>query len=146
MEVIEFRAKSLMDNQWVYGGYFKHLKRTPCPIGDFVKEEDYEHLILRSGFSDWNMLKPVECIAVQEKTVGQFIGLKDKYGKKIYEGDIVDFKYGTGVVKYDMCAFRIDGFWRLENVLHSVEVIGNIHDDIQLLQAKHNTHLKKRLE
>ena len=32
-------TKDIKTNEWVYGGYYKHLKRTPSPIGSNIKDE-----------------------------------------------------------------------------------------------------------
>ena len=77
-------------------------------------------------------------------TVGQFTGLLDKNGKKIFEGDIVDIlteNEKIGVVAYEDGGFLVnaDGFCV---DFHSningtdLEVIGNIYDNPELLGAQ----------
>ena len=93
-----------------------------------------------------------ETVEVIRETVGQFTGLTDKNGKKIFEGDIVKFhtetytqEYDTiGVIEYFNGAFGIaygNGKHLLEFNSMSMyvrwyEVIGNIHDNPELLEVE----------
>ncbi|EAE6960854.1 hypothetical protein BHY34_15045, partial [Listeria monocytogenes] len=94
--------------------------------------------------------------AIDEKTIGQYTVLKDKNGKKIFEGDIVafsedDFHVFNSQVEY----FSEDGYPAFDikvpstyyfdsNVfsevsmsgLYEIEVIGNIHENPELLEEK----------
>lgn len=77
---------------------------------------------------------------IDSDTVGQFIGLRDKNGKEIYFGDIVRNKYGdTGkVVWFPDCSIRIDwggGDIHLIDLDLELEVVGNIHDNPELLES-----------
>lgn len=78
-------------------------------------------------------------IEVDPTTVGQYTGLTDKNGKKIFEGDIVDCLEYYGEVYYDSdCCFDLrdntsemcGGFIGSYN---SLKIIGNIHDNPELL-------------
>lgn len=78
----------------------------------------------------------------------QYTGLTDKNGKEIYEGDIVtalmdtppmqhaplgDSAYMKGAVIFEYGSFLVDGEYLWGEHLHSIEVIGNIHENPELI-------------
>ncbi|MHA4046429.1 YopX family protein [Bacillus cereus] len=81
--------------------------------------------------------------------VMQYTGLKDKNGKEIYEGDVVDTVYDgklfTGVVVYDESELDFKATNGKENYgsnfqylpcCDEVEIIGNIYENPELLKTK----------
>ena len=109
MREIIFRAKTVCDGDWVYGG----ITWNPS------KKEVFIH-------TEWDEGKVIP------ETVGQFTGLTDKNGVRVFEGDIVcifDGEYFSGVVKYsnEQGSFTVDDT-SLHYWVSDIEVIGNIHD------------------
>jgi uncharacterized phage protein (TIGR01671 family) len=128
MRDIEFRGKATHTGEWVYGDLCHNIPGNPM-------------IEVRAGVHDG------EDILVDSETVGQYTGLKDKNGQKIFEGDIIELNYGifgkvSGVVTWSekYCAFMAvekDGspldLSRVDENPGAVEILGNIHDNPELL-------------
>ena len=135
MREILFRGKSVNDGNWVEGSL---VVTTIEPADDTpIKHYHIENMTIgvfpdgfQSGLSE----------TVNPNTVGQFTGLTDKNGKKIFDGDIVKKVGDKCVVKWDEeCAnfIIIGAMTRLDFSLFfakHLEVIGNIHDNPELLE------------
>lgn len=121
---ILFRGKRLDNGVWVEGHFFQIWGRA-----DIL----------------WGTTNGVpNMVEVAPSTVGQYTGLTDNNGKKIFEGDALRLsKGGLCVVKhgnrYRKCGFVVEyrnGAWDdVDNINShdSVEVIGNVHDNPELM-------------
>lgn len=76
------------------------------------------------------------------ETIGEYTGLRDKNGTKIFEGDIVTMpRYGSGkhksVVYFKNGKFAVNGSnYNFKDICpRNMEVIGNIHDNPELLEG-----------
>jgi len=121
MREILFRGKRLDNGQWVYGYY-------RCDSGK------YHFIMSIDDYLDYR---------VDPDTVGEYTGAIDKNGKKIFEGDILypiskrpylvfwheeDVKF-TLKNSRDFCL----NFY--QNIADEYIVIGNIHDNPELLKG-----------
>jgi len=126
MREILFRGKRIDNGEWAEGAY---LPVTP---------ENYP------AIGVWNALERYWWwFEVDPNTVGQYTGLDDKNGQKLFEGNIVDIlceNEETGVIEWseDTARFIVsaDGFQAdFDNYYGTdLEVIGNIHDNPELLK------------
>ena len=143
MREILFRGKRY-DGVWMEGGLFMH---DPVRVCFSNEKKPAEPMIITDGFCDWGFEPPMLAAKVIPETVGQFTGLTDKNGKKIFEGDIVRYTNDDGTLAFYKVVWGDDfGSWMLEWINHSdklclrcmrelVEVIGNIHDNPELLEV-----------
>lgn len=130
MRTIKFKGKSIDGKEWLYG--------------DLVSSTDKKRFaILVNNKESYD-----EC-EVAPETIGQFSGLYDCNKKEIYEGDILRVNDSTNVV----CEFRHGAFgytycnefhpfvgntnytFNPKNTDKNFEVIGNIHDNTELLKG-----------
>ena len=136
MREILFRGKRTDNGEWIEGAYCKHDTVKICLSSDDPKTK---HLIIADGFCDWGFEPPLNGYEVDPTTIGQYTGLKDKNGKRIFEADILWNGY-ICVVKYGKlncaCCDGVYG-WHFDGGdirLHELyEVIGNIHDNPELI-------------
>lgn len=132
MREILFRGKAVDDGRWVEGWYGKQSFGS-WPLHESIAPAEEAEV----GCLHYEKIIP--------STLGQYTGLSDSYGVKIFEGDIVEGSYfneedGYGIIQWNDGAFEIannhtcatfhDNCYASEFV-----VIGNIHDNPALLDG-----------
>lgn len=145
-----------------------------CHTGEWI--EGYVYRVIEKQKTPFLMVKDMHAITyeVDAETIGQYTGLEDKNGQRIFEGDIVKcshtihnpeedqhvprraydfheeksllFGFSTYVYLRNYEVRNVKGIWVLRNGCdghnltesyihwHNIEVIGNIHDNPELLK------------
>ena len=153
MREILFRGKRIDNNRWIEGTL---IATTAVQTKYYIVDSCWceSQRITEKGCADFNWIEAYEVIP---KTVGQYTGLTDKNGKKIFKGDILESPIGRkAVVSFgtykpwstkdsdDFECWKLtliaddEGETKLECGLgkHCTEymrIIGNIHDNPDLL-------------
>ena len=143
---ILFRGKRVDNGEWIYGWITtQHKKYTEGELLTRIQSNTFgvgEHY-------------------VETETVGQFTGLTDKNGTKIFEGDIVCTRYSDGTIccsgDVQFCygvygaewieqkknKGMVGGWGQLHNlrrfdddIINNIEVIGNIYDNPEFMEER----------
>ena len=126
MREVLFRGKRKDNGEWAEGLLWKKkYNHNKLFISCFPDKDDNE-----------------EVFVICPETVGQYTGLTDKNGKRIFEGDIFNIEYPETIVKNAVIEYVGASFygstsfdyWELDDYLE-IEVIGNIHDNPELLKG-----------
>ena len=145
---IIFRGKRIDNDEWVYGRGLQQCKdelgnEIVAIFTDVVKTENY---IKKEGRYTLNY------VPVKVETLGQYTGLKDRNGKKIFEGDILEYigkrkdnmnkVYRRKVVFHEgmfallskeLPAYSALNYHCMKDGRSAWRVIGNVHDNPELI-------------
>ena len=138
MREILFRGKRLDNGEWVEGAFLNDRNGAfyICPAGSDI------------SYGDGGNRRRIGCwYKVDQSTVGQYTGMKDKNGKRIFDGDIAKVLQGKdkdiAYVGFENGAFMLypktgniyeRTLWEYWYNDWDVEVVGNITDNPELLE------------
>ena len=136
MREIEFRGKPTENNT-------TYFSKDDFVYGLLLKDDDKYYICLNVNEHIDRDDYEVYMIEVIPETIGQYTGLKDKNGKKIFEGDIVKaFYFETeviGKIEFIYGTFALTNSAISDNqlfIFEKLEVIGNIWDNPELLKEE----------
>jgi uncharacterized phage protein (TIGR01671 family) len=124
MREILFRGKRLDNGEWVEGS-----------LWTWGQNVHIHHIFDFPDGALWFRVDP--------STIGQYTGLCDKNGKKIFEGDVIKGRYWLSEDRIYQVLYDENGFYYFiekgqschPDHIDSVEVIGNIHDNPELMKG-----------
>ena len=125
MREILFRAKRRDNGEWMVG--------FPIRLYDYGGDS-WEMVPFNTNLDTNHFVIP--------ETIGQYTGIKDKNGRKIFEGDIINIEYDTTTVEncvvtyVGACFYGNTDFdsWELDYYV-DIEVIGTVLDNADLLEG-----------
>ena len=131
MREILFRGKRTDNGEWVEGNLFipdSDSRPTQILMGTDIVRISYE---------------------IDPETVGQYTGLTNKDGKKLFEGDIIQYRNTNGNIinPLEVIIFKENG-WRAKptksdityelttNSAKHYNIVGNIYDNVELIRKE----------
>lgn len=124
---LEFRGLSCSEKEWSYG--------VPLCVGQdwYIMDNDL-HYFPQFNNNDF--------IHVFPNSILQYTGVKDINGKKIFEGDIIQYEYGVGYVLFKDMGFCLGEYDENKQKLHifymihadNLKIIGNVFQNPELVE------------
>ena len=141
MREILFRGKRVDNGEWVLSGNIIHFNDENTEKLYYIPKANGENVCIHDNNDNILSIEKGTFYRVIPETVGQYTGLTDKNGKKIFEGDIIKHPIGTFVVKFlngtFLSSLTEDNYLSFLCEIHNQsEVIGNIHDNPELLKSE----------
>lgn len=136
-DIILFRGKRLENGEWVEGHFFTQVYHSA------TLEEEWYWFIKPIGGEPW------EYYRIDPKTLGQFVKKRDRNGVRIFEHDIVtirgskkqglpaEIRYNREGASFEIARVGYNPI-TLYDANEWCEVIGNIHDNPELLEGERN--------
>ena len=129
MREILFRGKQTDNGEWIEGAY------SPFHL-NFGEREEKPHIIIISDDED---IDGLWCEVIPE-TVGQYTGLTDKNGVRIFEGDIVDYISSDVIGNHKTGTIIVEDMTDYDTMIYlnhsdELQIIGNIHDNPDILKG-----------
>ena len=140
-----FRGKQKDNGKWVYWNIYGEICTSKGRRTRLTRKTPYGEKYFYHIYEIKQLIDP--------ETVGQYTGLTDKNGKKVFEGDVIQNKLFRFVIKYGayipsayckeifkretigFYAFDGEREYQLGNYTKTLEVIGNIHDNPELMKG-----------
>lgn len=167
MREILFRGRRIDNMEWVFGSllYREDMDEAVCAVLEQEKTPLYQRYMRCRDEGIFEQIEQNPPLVykhwvVSRYTVGQFTGLCDKNGNRIFDGDVLEIERksdGLGtyfdpplqypakvVVRWDMCSWLWEVCGQEEHYLHfpdawchyKCQVVGNIYDNPELMNEE----------
>jgi len=149
MREILFRGKRVDNGEWLESiSIINVVGEFGCMWHMAQRSNNYNMRALLDRHKNITEISNCYLYRVIPETIGQFTGFYDKHDRKIFEGDIClchrNINKSIDKKVFQICYDKVRGFWGLSNDDFTIdpcefdlcEIIGNIHDNLEIWEGK----------